>query len=88
VISGRPPAPRGSSTAIEIEKCGRPWRKFEVPSSGSTMKRGLSGSPSIEPPSSSVSRQSGRAWRSSSTMVRSACLSAMVTKSAGPLRLT
>jgi hypothetical protein len=59
-----------------------------VPSIGSTMKRGLSGSPSTVPPSSSINPQSGRARRSSSTMVCSACLSAMETKSAGPLRLT
>ena len=59
-----------------------------VPSSGSTIQRGLSGLPSISPPSSSSMPQSGRALRSSSTIVCSARLSAIETKSAGPLRLT
>src|SRR5579884_2329839 len=73
---------------MEIEKCGIPWRKLVVPSSGSTIHLGLAGSPSISPPSASSIPQSGRALRSSSTIVCSARLSAMETKSAGPLRLT
>src|SRR5690348_6032371 len=71
-----------------MEKCGTPWRKLVVPSSGSTIQRGLSGLPSISPLSSSSIPQSGRALRSSSTIVCSARLSAIETKSAGPLRLT
>ena len=53
--------------------------------SGSTIHRGLSGLPSISPPSSTSRPQSGRALRSSSTRVCSARLSAIDTKSAGPL---
>src|SRR5688572_10242987 len=87
VISGRPSG-RFSSTAIEIEKCGMPCRKFVVPSRGSTSQRGLDGLPSISPLSSARTPQSGRALRSSSRIVCSARLSAMETKSAGPLRLT
>jgi hypothetical protein len=37
------PSSLGSCTAIEIAKCGMPCRKLLVPSSGSMMKRGLSG---------------------------------------------
>src|SRR6059058_4457925 len=73
---------------MEIEKWGTPWRKLVVPSSGSTIHRGLSGLPAIAPPSSSSIPQSGRALRNSSTIVASARLSAIETKSAGPLRLT
>src|SRR5690606_24232684 len=71
-----------------MAKCGRPWRKLLVPSSGSMIHRGLEGSPSIVPPSSSTKPQSGRAARSSSHKVRSAAWSALDTKSDGPLRLT
>ena len=46
-----------------------------VPSSGSTIQRGLSGLPSISPPSSSSMPQSGRALRNSSTIV---CFGALV----------
>src|SRR5687767_13888218 len=65
-----------------------PCRKLLVPSSGSMTQRGLAGSPSITPPSSSTKPQSGRAARSSSQSVRSAAWSALETKSDGPLRLT
>src|SRR6187399_2571057 len=65
-----------------------PWRKLLVPSSGSMIHRGLVGSPSIVPPSSSSKPQSGRATRSSSHSVRSDAWSALETKSEGPLRLT
>ena len=44
----------------------------------------LVGSPAISPPSSSSRPQSGRALRNSSTMVCSARLSAIDTKSPGP----
>ena len=60
------PSSRGSCTAIEIAKCGMPWRKLLVPSSGSMIQRGLFGSPSIVPPSSSTKPQSGRAASNSS----------------------
>src|SRR5688572_3031697 len=52
------------------------------------IQRGLLGSPSISPPSSSTKPQSGRATRSSSHSVRSEAWSALETKSDGPLRLT
>src|SRR5688500_11814917 len=65
-----------------------PWRKLLVPSSGSTMTRGLPASPGSSPPSSMRKPQSGRATRNSSHKVRSATWSALETKSAGPLRLT
>ena len=43
VISRLPARACGSSTAIEMAKCGMPWRKLVVPSSGSTIQRGLVG---------------------------------------------
>src|SRR5688572_8086723 len=71
-----------------MAKWGMPWMKLDVPSIGSTTQRGLAGLPSIVPASSRRRPQSGRAWRNSSTTVCSARSSAMLTKSAGPLRLT
>ena len=78
-----------SCTAIEIAKCGIPCMKLVVPSIGSIIHCGASLSwPAICPDSSMTNPQSGRALANSSWMTFSAVISALVTKSAAPLRLT
>src|SRR5436190_11119816 len=75
------------SSASEIAKCGTPCRKLVVPSSGSTIQR-LRPSPLISPPSSPRKPYSGRVRSSSLRSVRSAMMSARLTKSPGPFSET
>src|ERR671912_913760 len=71
------------SSPIEMAKCGTPCRKLVVPSSGSTIQR-LRPSPLVSPPSSPRKPYSGRVRASSARTVRSALMSAWLTKSPGP----
>src|SRR4029453_6900391 len=71
------------SRPIEMAKCGTPCRKLVVPSSGSTIQR-LRPSPLVSPPSSPRKPYSGRVRASSARSVRSALMSAWLTKSPGP----
>src|SRR6266851_2968307 len=75
------------SRPIEMAKCGTPCRKFVVPSSGSTIQR-LRPSPLVSPPSSPRKPYSGRVRESSARSVRSALMSAWLTKSPGPFSET
>src|SRR5216684_680967 len=75
------------SRPIEMAKCGTPCRKFVVPSSGSTIQR-LRPSPLVSPPSSPRKPYSGRVRASSARTVRSALMSAWLTKSPGPFSET
>src|SRR5476651_1937140 len=75
------------SSASEIAKCGTPCRKLVVPSSGSAIQR-LWPSPLISPPSSPRKPYSGRVRSSSLRKVRSAMMSARLTKSPGPFSET
>src|SRR6267154_2763991 len=75
------------SRPIEMAKCGTPCRKLVVPSSGSTIQR-LRPSPLVSPPSSPRKPYSGRVRASSARSVRSALMSAWLTKSPGPFSET
>src|SRR5262245_17973160 len=66
-----------------MAKCGTPCRKLVVPSSGSMIQR-LRPSPLVSPPSSPRKPYSGRVRESSARSVRSALMSAWLTKSPGP----
>src|SRR5262245_20968742 len=70
-----------------MAKCGTPCRKLVVPSSGSTIQR-LRPSPRLSPPSSPRKPYSGRVRDSSARSVRSALMSAWLTKSPGPFSET